>query len=76
MRNSPNDVCGPHHQPCTHRHTPFLPPLVDPQLACDGLWEQFTNQGAVDFVRASLQRGENAQDAANSLVAEALRRQV
>ena len=54
----------------------FLPPLVGPQLACDGLWEQFTNQGAVDFVRASLQRGENAQDAANSLVAEALRRQV
>lgn len=46
------------------------------QLACDGLWEVFSNQGAVDFVRRSLKRGDPVPDAADLLAREALRRGV
>lgn len=43
-------------------------------LACDGLWEKFSNKGAVRFVRNSLQRGQSAEEGARMVVHEALRR--
>ena len=49
---------------------------VSIQLACDGLWEVFSSQGAVDFVRRSLKRGDAVSDAADLLAREALRRGV
>jgi serine/threonine protein phosphatase PrpC len=41
-------------------------------LACDGLWEKFTNDSAVNFVRRDLLRSGNVQDAVTKLVKQAL----
>jgi serine/threonine protein phosphatase PrpC len=43
------------------------------QLACDGLWEKFSNESAVNFVRRDLQRGDcTVQEAVTRLVKQAL----
>ena len=50
--------------------------LVWPQLACDGVWDVFSSQSAVDYVRRSLKRGDAVEAAVQALAAEALRRGV
>eukprot|EP00850_Spirogloea_muscicola_P013943 SM000097S24796 [mRNA] locus=s97:299684:300884:+ [translate_table: standard] len=44
-------------------------------LGCDGLWDVFSSQNAVDFARRRLQAHNDPQQAAQELVDEALHRQ-
>lgn len=41
-------------------------------LACDGLWDVMSNQGAVDFVNRSLRDGRSPQQACDALVRHAV----
>jgi protein phosphatase 2C family protein 2/3 len=41
-------------------------------LACDGLWDVFSNKDAVDFVKVSMDAHNDPQKAASDLVNEAI----
>ncbi|XP_024382080.1 probable protein phosphatase 2C 57 [Physcomitrium patens] len=43
-------------------------------MGCDGLWEVFTNEGAISFARKQLQRHNDPELCSKELVVEALRR--
>lgn len=43
-------------------------------MGCDGLWEVFTNEGAISFARKQLQRHNDPELCSRELVVEALRR--
>ncbi|KAJ7527950.1 hypothetical protein O6H91_16G077600 [Diphasiastrum complanatum] len=44
-------------------------------IGCDGLWDVFTSQNAVDFARKKLQQHNDPEICSKELVAEALRRE-
>jgi serine/threonine protein phosphatase PrpC len=53
--------------------SPLLGSICGFKLACDGLWEKFTNESAVNFVRRDLQRGDSSvKDVVEKLVKQAL----
>lgn len=43
-------------------------------MGCDGLWDVFTNEGAISFARKQLQRHNDPEQCSRELVVEALRR--
>eukprot|EP00271_Cylindrocystis_brebissonii_P019438 TRINITY_DN58_c0_g2_i1.p1 TRINITY_DN58_c0_g2~~TRINITY_DN58_c0_g2_i1.p1 ORF type:complete len:374 (+),score=62.05 TRINITY_DN58_c0_g2_i1:343-1464(+) len=43
-------------------------------LGCDGLWDEFSSQNAVDFARGRLQEHNSPQQCADEMVKEALKR--
>ena len=43
-------------------------------IACDGLWDVFSSQNAIDFARMALRRHNDPEQMARDLVAEAVRR--
>lgn len=43
-------------------------------MGCDGLWDVFTNEGAISFARKQLQRHNDPELCSKDLVVEALRR--
>lgn len=43
-------------------------------MGCDGLWDVFTNEGAISFARKQLQRHNDPELCSKELVVEALRR--
>lgn len=44
-------------------------------LGCDGLWDVFTSQNAIEYARRRLQQHNDPEQCSRELVAEALRRQ-
>lgn len=45
-------------------------------IGCDGIWEAFTNQNAVDFARRKLQEHNDLETCCKELVDEAMKREI